>query len=98
MQPYINHQGCPYIKFMDNNDRFTLSQLGPLFMNVLPRRTRFQKSLCGYGFRHWNNLPVDLRKIAHKDAFADDLKRRLYLEQNLETEEYGTLPTHMRRT
>lgn len=82
MHRFIYRDGCPYKKSLINIDYVARSLLGPLFINIRPRSSRFQKSLCGYGFCLWNRLPADLRKIADVGNFINEVKRRLLLEQN----------------
>lgn len=94
-----------YRKCIDNVDRYSSSLLGPSFVNIFPRSTHFQKSLCGYWFSVWNKPPVDHRKIVEGDKFADELKKILYLELDYEANEVHDvpaaiedLPSYMRRT
>lgn len=93
MYRFIKRESCNYCKTLQNVDRVTRANLGPMFVNIFPNSTRFQKSLCGHGFSLWNQLPVDIRKIDDKDAFTAELKRRLHLEQDRDI----NLPNYMKR-
>lgn len=64
MHRFIYRDNCLYKNNCNNVDIVTTFHAGPMFINIIPKSTKFKKSLCEFEFNLWYWLLADVRNIS----------------------------------